>query len=377
MEIEINKIAELTKKVKMNYPLAYTPSRYFYGRGKLLITGEYLAMIGAEVLACPTKLGQAMVVRTRESKSPTLYWKGIDVEGQPWFSVEFELWHFNVLKINCAIDELKIEKLKCYLKALRDLNPHFLRGEEDYFVETNLEFYLEWGLGSSSTLLYNLAQWASVSPFELFRKVSNGSGYDIACAQSNGPILYKLENTNEIGVDAVGVGDEIVESETVVAPLLNTKLSPSWIETTWNPSFKSQLFFIYLGNKLVTEYEVERFQERRKKFSDEKMLAACDRISVLTKLILECSDQLLFNSYLVEHEKIIGEMIDKVPLKELYFSDFKGEMKSLGAWGGDFMLVSSFLNREETKKYFISKGLVHILDFDQLIIGQDESKIYQ
>ncbi len=80
--------------------------------------------------------------------------------------------------------------LQDILRQARSQNVHFLRDEADTIVETKLEFPLNWGLGSSSTLIYNIAQWAYVSPFELSSKTFGGSGYDIACAQSMGPIIY-------------------------------------------------------------------------------------------------------------------------------------------------------------------------------------------
>ena len=61
-------------------------------------------------------------------------------------------------------------------------------------MNTHLEFPRDWGLGSSSTLINNVAQWAQVDPFELHFKVSNGSGYDIACAKRRYPIVYSTQN---------------------------------------------------------------------------------------------------------------------------------------------------------------------------------------
>ena len=39
-----------------------------------------------------------------------------------------------------------------------------------------------------------MAQWAQVDPFDLHFKVSNGSGYDIACAKEDYPIIYSTQN---------------------------------------------------------------------------------------------------------------------------------------------------------------------------------------
>ncbi len=61
-------------------------------------------------------------------------------------------------------------------------------------MNTHLDFPRDWGLGSSSTLINNVAQWAQVDPFDLHFKVSNGSGYDIACANEDSPIVYSTQN---------------------------------------------------------------------------------------------------------------------------------------------------------------------------------------
>ena len=51
--------------------------------------------------------------------------------------------------------------------------------------------------------------------------------------------------------------------------------------------------------------------------------------------------------------------------KMLYFSDFWGEVKSLGAWGGDFVLVTSDRSLETTRAYFQERG------FEQFFRYQD------
>ena len=35
----------------------------------------------------------------------------------------------------------------------------------------------------------------------------------------------------------------------------------------------------------------------------------------------------------------MSELLDTKTIKELLFPDFSGTIKSLGAWGGDFVLV--------------------------------------
>jgi len=42
-------------------------------------------------------------------------------------------------------------------------------------------------------------------------------------------------------------------------------------------------------------------------------------------------------------------------------------VKSLGAWGGDFVLVTSNRPEEETRNYFNEKGLEVFLRYDEII----------
>ena len=49
---------------------------------------------------------------------------------------------------------------------------------------------------------------------------------------------------------------------------------------------------------------------------------------------------------------------------EKLFNDFNGEIKSLGAWGGDFALVIGDLNSVE---YFKNKGYETIISFNSML----------
>src|SRR5690606_10074625 len=76
------------------------------------------------------------------------------------------------------------------LHAAKQLNSDFLNSGCQ--VETRLTFPQDWGLGSSSTLINNIAKWAQIDAYKLLENTFGGSGYDIACAEYNGPITYQL-----------------------------------------------------------------------------------------------------------------------------------------------------------------------------------------
>jgi len=75
-------------------------------------------------------------------------------------------------------------------------------------------------LGTSSTLINNIAQWLQIDAFELLNNSFGGSGYDIACAQYDTPIFYRLENQK-----------------------------PNVTPVDFQPQFASNLYFVYLNQK--------------------------------------------------------------------------------------------------------------------------------
>lgn len=305
----------------------------YYGHGKLLLTGEYFVLEGALGLALPTTVGQSMRVTDRASYSPSLKWRALDHTGKAWFEGEYEFWHFREVT---STNEKVSADLQKILRQVRLQNPHFLRDEREVVVETKLEFPWDWGLGSSSSLLYNVAQWAYVSPFELAFKAFGGSGYDIACAQSMGPILYELKDG-----------------------------MPKWRPVSFIPAFRDQLFLVHLGKKRDTREAVAAF----KALSADARRRPVELITSLTQEITVAQDLRHFERAIREHEMLVGGTLGLRPVKEELFSDYWGEVKSLGAWGGDFVLVTSGRGVDETRAYFNAKGLSTVIPFEELVSG--------
>ena len=306
--------------------------QYYYGHGKLLLSGEYFVMDGAQALALPTTVGQSMRVKYRPSYQPTLNWKSFDHSGKIWFESDYEFWHFQPIKLQ--ENNPTQTQLSLVLNAVRAQNPHFLRDDVDVFVETKIEFPLEWGLGSSSTFLYNIAQWAYVSPFELLKKTIGGSGYDIACAQAMGPILFRKEDGK-----------------------------PQWETVSFHPPFTENLYFVYLGHKQNSSREVLKYKERMIPGKEQIV----NDLSLLTREMLSARELQTFNKVIQTHEDIIVKALGYEKIRDQYFTDYWGEVKSLGAWGGDFALVTSDRTPSETRDYFSSKGFTTLIPFGEIV----------
>ena len=306
----------------------------FYSNGKLLLTGEYVVLDGARSLAVPTKFGQDLVVE--KIKEQQLVWGSFTNTGECWFEAVFDLPKIRLVSCNFNSDkegnvELIAETLQTILQEARKLNSNFLQTENGFAVKAILTFPRNWGLGSSSTLINNIANWAKVDAFQLLWNAFSGSGYDIACAQNNSPIFYQLENKK---------------------PIVQ--------EVLFNPDFKENLFFVHLNKKQNSREGIAKYKEINKNIQNE-----ISQISNLSKEILKATTLTDFEKMIAEHEKIISSIINVKPVKEKLFPDYLGEMKSLGAWGGDFILATGNIR---TPRYFIDKGFTTVIPYKKMVL---------
>lgn len=303
----------------------------FHANGKFLLSGEYLVLQGARALALPLNLGQSLEVTTINDKNGMIHWDAYTPKGF-WFASILSKHDFTV---HASDDMDKADNLSRIFKAIKSLNPNILQDENDYFFTTRLEFDKDWGLGSSSTLISLLTQWANVNPYELLKMTMGGSGYDIACATASQPIFYQIKN----GAPSVETAD-------------------------FNPVFKDKLYFVYQGHKQSSGKEVKSFKERAQKFD---YSSECSEISEISEKLIKTASFNDFCALLTRHEAIMSHCLEQTPLKS-YYPDFKGTIKSLGAWGGDFFLAATELSEEEVKSYFHNKGLDTIIKYENIVL---------
>lgn len=301
----------------------------------MLLTGEYFVLDGAKALAIPVRYGQVMSVK--ESAGSEIIWNSHDQAGNVWFSGKFDLLDF---KASETSDPGISKTLTQILKAACRLNSDFLSKWKKYRIDTYLEFDRMWGLGSSSTLISCLAQWADVNPYLLLFNTLGGSGYDIACAQAEGPILYQL-------------GEEELHIEHV----------------DFEPAFEDHLYVVYLGQKQDTGAARQHYYKHRKHAN-----GALNHISNLSTALITKATLADFESALAEHEEIVSKSLKLPTVKETRFADYWGMVKSLGAWGGDFALATSERSADETIAYFANKGLSTVFKFPELRLNLEVSK---
>lgn len=294
----------------------------YRSNGKLLITGEYAVLDGALSLALPTQKGQTLCVIPKENG---FSWKSFDLNGQIWYEMDEKSTKFGGLSGKITETLIKI------LDIATELNPDFAKKLKNCSVETHLEFERDWGLGSSSTLINNIAQWAEVNPFELLFKSFGGSGYDIACAKNDTPILYQLENEK-----------------------------PKTYPLRFNFPYKNQIYFVHLNQKQNSKEGILLYKTISK--SKKNLIAT---ITEITENIIRTNSLSDFCTLIDQHEQVISDFLKLPKVKDLYFSDFQGSIKSLGAWGGDFVLAIS--DRENTENYFKEKGFSTVIPYQEMI----------
>lgn len=288
--------------------------------GKLLLFGEYLVLKGSKCLAIPVRFGQSMTVE--KSNQEEIIWESYSRD-EIWFAATFS----SELKLLTNGDIGTSQLLLQLLRYMRLQKPTLF--EKGQIFRIDADFPMEWGLGSSATLISLLAQWGGFDPFDLLDNSLIGSGYDVACATANGPIEYQKENRE---THAIQLSDDI----------------------------KEKLLFVYSGQKQNTSTEVLRFQECDVK---KQMI---DNMNQIIQKAIHANTIEAFENEMKASEELLSQVLDLDKIKQRLFSDYPYEIKSLGAWGGDFFMAS-YRNENEAKTYFSQKGFPIQFTFKEII----------
>ena len=289
--------------------------------GKLLLTGEYFVLDGALALALPVRYGQDLSVVSLPHANNEIHWESRDEQGAVWFSGAWRqegaaLHHLQ------STDDPTAERLEQLLRAARKQRPDAWQSLGGSLIKTAVDFPRSWGLGTSSTLVSLLARQTGVDPYRLLADTFGGSGYDIACATAQGPILYQRNGT-EVQVE----------------------------EVDWAPAFTDQIHFVYLGQKQNSREGIRHYREL-----GGTQPTLIDEVTALTEAFLAASTLIEVQKVAAAHEDFISEVLQMPRVQEERFADFPGVVKSLGAWGGDFVMVLSDWPTARLRDYMADKG---------------------
>jgi len=293
----------------------------YFAKGKILFAGEYALLKGGTGLAAPTKLGQTLSV-TESNRAGYIEWKSISESGDVWFEGSYDLKKNTFQRSSDATIAKVLEHVLAEAMKLTDSNAL----QKGYEIEAKLQFPKNWGLGSSSTLLSTLSQWLEINPYDLNDATLNGSGYDLACADRENPILYKKE------VEKIDIQD---------------------VELNWP---KEDILFTHLGVKQPTAPVVKKFTQQS---IDPQRIEEISNVSIeLSKV----SSKEGLMELLALKENLVSKLINEPPVQKTRFDDATGVVASLGAWGGDFVMSVGV-----AKAYFQEKGYQTSISWGELI----------
>ncbi len=301
-----------------------------YYNAKLLLTSEYLVLNGANALAVPLKFGQRFSVE--ENEQGYISWQSIAHDDSAWFNGKYDSKNFGIIESSNTDIAIYPQRL---LIAAKKLNPAFCHSAKGFHVISTLNYPLLWGLGSSSTLIAAVAGWAEIDPFQLHFEVSKGSGYDIACAISDGPINYSVRGSK-----------------------------PEFYRVPFLPAFADKIYFVYQGNKQDSAEGIQKYRIRKSNPEQELI----EKANLLTDRMTHSSTLSKFEEVIHEHEIMISNLLETPSIRQTVFNDLPGEVKSLGAWGGDFCMLTWHDNPELLSAYLKSKGLETWFNYNDIVL---------
>lgn len=292
--------------------------------GKLLLTSEYFILDGATGWAMPTQYGQNMIVTP--TQTPT--WQA--------FLQDKTLWLETTLNTNFSSNSEESSLLFQILNHLKLENPEQYVKKINNHFQLFLDFDRTWGLGSSSTFIALIADFFEIDAYHLNRTFFKGSGYDIACAFASEALLYTNLDIENRSIEPFPIADSI----------------------------KSHLYFIYTGKKQNSREAIQYYRNLPKK---EKEIAINDLNFITSELIRKQNykDWLYF---LKIHEDIVSKVLKLEKVGQNIAKELPFFSKSLGAWGGDFILCLADDDPQKIKNRIVDSGFETYFDYEGLIL---------
>ncbi|MFW5758631.1 MAG: hypothetical protein ACOCUQ_01365 [Bacteroidota bacterium] len=298
-----------------------------FSHGKIILLGEYAVLEGNDAVCVPLATGQKLQIEKNDQ--PFIYWQ--------WTYKNRVIAEFSLNPQNLQPHDVKEGDplwAAGLIHAIRKQNASFLTNS-GYNVRFINDFPPEWGLGSSSATIASLCRIAGADPYIVNDQVMGGSGADIACTDKENWFVYRKRKS----------------------------LPLTW-SIPFDFPFKKYVVFVYSGQKQATAKHLKEIKQKpeRKRFPS----------SEINSLVYGCfssENVAQFASYLQKHEQFISEQTGYLPLGRK-FSDFKGQIKSLGAWGGDFFMAVSSENLDDVKNYFQQKGFGMCFTWEDFVLSE-------
>lgn len=324
----------------------------YYAPGKILLVGEYAVTKGFEGLAVPVKAGQWMDVW--EFNSPgnaedRLIFNALDSKGATWFSESFDIEFLKRNSANARISEdskqtanaenasisndskqtanaaeisytedspstnsLTDSEDSHLLKVLALVDPTFWKPGKSYRFETRLEFHRNSGLGSSSTFIELLSRYFKLDPFQVQDKVFGGSGYDVAIAAVQKPLIF-WRTENDI----------------------------HFRQWSLNPELTKDWKVVFLGNKVNSRTSTSQVNDMLDDLAKDENYQM--QIQKIIEIVRDAKELMAVETGIEMYQMFLSQLLGMVTpytffgVKPLP----RGVCKWLGAWGGDMLLVNS------------------------------------
>jgi hypothetical protein len=129
----------------------------------------------------------------------------------------------------------------------------------------------------------------------------------------------------------------------------------------FNPSFKNDIYFVHLNKKQNSRDGIKQYRENTSDLS-----STIEKVNAITQHMITCESLGGFQKLMDDHELLISEIIKETPIKARIFNDFNGSIKSLGAWGGDFVMVAA---HDNPTAYFKANGYETILSYSEMVLS--------
>lgn len=295
-----------------------------FSPGKLLLTSEYLVLDGALALAVATKLGQEFYYEKVDDFSGNIFWEAYH-QNQIWLKAIINTQNWEIVETNLPTETNTLLNILRYGYQMSTLST-----SNAYSIRTNLQFPSDFGLGSSATLINNIATFFDCNAFELNQKIFGGSGYDIAVAKEKSALLYQLKNDNR-----------------------NVQ------KIEFCPVYSKDLVFIHLNRKKNSREGLQHFKNL------EKNLEIISECTTITHQVVHCKSIEEFSELMQHHENILSDFLKTETCGKTFFRNCPVFTKSLGAWGGDFVMSRKF---DGYLDWFSERGFKTIISWDDLII---------